>query len=399
MIKIRKYSNIKMFTDEQLKDDLLFGLETHEIASKYGVSTSAVRKRKRKLIKQGFSLEHDWVKEVPDGYQIKGVSTLYKCGVNEKGMPIRVPTNQWVKSQVDRDRQVELIKEACQTYIEKLPKYPAIECKNKDIEDDLMLVLPIGDLHVGMMSWKDETGNNWSIEHVKMAVFHVFKMLIEQAPNIAKILIINLGDFGHRDGKYAITPNSGNHLDVDSRYPKMAQTCVQLQRYIIELARKKAPLVEIVNVGGNHDQCLAIMLGECMANVYENEPRVIVNTSPAPVKYCEWGKVMIATTHGDTIKMDDLAGISANDQSEMWGRTKFRYGMTGHIHSSNKLSKELTGMEVESFRTLAPGDSYAAWYGWRSGQDSHGIIFHREFGARGRNIIPIIMIKEYLDKL
>ena len=95
--------------------------------------------------------------------------------------------------------------------------------------------------------------------------------------------------------------------------------------------------------------------------------------------------------------MEKLPGIAANDQAEMWGRTKFRYGMTGHIHSSNKISNEETGMLVESFRTLAPGDSYAAWYGWRSGQDSHGLLFHKEFGSRGRNEIGIIMIKDYLD--
>lgn len=384
------------YTDEQLIELLDKGLTHRQCAKELGCNSSSICRRKKTLIKRGYSPKHNYTHLVPDGYKIKGVSQYYRTHPITGEEELR---GQWVKSDVDKERQLEIIKEVLKGFIDEIPKYDSIPYDNKVVDEDLMLVLPIGDLHVGMMSWKDETGNDWSIEHVRLAVYHVFKMLIDAAPNVHKILIINLGDFAHRDGKNAVTPNSGHQLDVDSRYPKMIRVCVQLLRYIIDLALAKAPIVEIKNVGGNHDQCTAIVLSECLANAYENEPRLITDRNPTPVKYCEWGKVMIATTHGDTIKMEKLDRISSSEQAEMWGRTKFRYGMTGHIHSSNKVEIEYSGMQVESFRTLAPGDSYAAWYGWRSGQDQHSILFHKEYGRRGRNEVGIIMIKDYLDNL
>lgn len=382
------------FTDEQLMEELnkYPGISHRALAKVFDVDESSIRGRRKKLIKKGFSPEHNYTHLVPDGFLVKGVSQQYK----EDG----TLGQQWVKSSIDRDRQLEMLSEMVQSFKDELPQYKPITIMNEhEIDENLMLVLPIGDLHVGMMAWKDETGQDWSLKHVQTAVHHVFKMLIDQAPKVKKILIIDVGDFHHRDNKDAVTPAHKNQLDVDSRYPKMVRVAIQLIRYIVKLALEKAEEVELWMVPGNHNAATAVVTAECLRHVYENEPRMMVNTSPNPIKYCEWGKCMIASTHGDQVKMEILPGVCATDQSEMWGRTKFRYGMTGHIHSSNKLSKEGRGMEVESFRTLAPNDSFAAWYGYRSGQDSHAIVFHKEHGRRGRNEIGIVMVQDYLDEI
>lgn len=382
------------FTDDQLVLELSkFPTPSNrEIGRLFGVDESSVRARRARLARQGIAPECNYTHRVPDGFKIKGVSQYVK----EDG----TIGPQWIKSTIDREREAEIIQEMVQAFKDELPKYKPITIMNEhEIDENLMLVLPIGDLHVGMMAWKDESGQDWSLKHVQAAVHHVFKMLIDQAPKIKKILIIDVGDFHHRDNKDAVTPAHKNQLDVDSRYPKMVRVAIQLIRYIVQLALEKAEEVELWMVPGNHNAATAVVTAECLKHVYENEPRMTVNTSPNPVKYCEWGKCMIASTHGDTVKMDMLPGVCASDNSEMWGRTKFRYGMTGHIHSSNKLAREGRGMEVESFRTLAPADSFAAWYGYRSGQDSHAIVFHKEHGRRGRNEIGIVMVQEYLDEI
>ncbi len=383
------------FTDEELVEltKQIPRLSNYKIGEILGVTESTIRSRKKTLTKKGWSAEHSgWDTCVPDGFMIKGRSILRDESGNVK--------LQWEKSTVDAERQLEMLKEMCQAFKDELPKYKPITIMNEhEMDENLMLVLPIGDLHVGMMAWKDECGADWSLKHVQVAVHHVFKMLIDQAPKVKKILIIDVGDFHHRDNKDAVTPAHKNQLDVDSRYPKRIRVAIQLIRYIVQLALEKAEEVELWMIPGNHNAATAVVTAECLQHVYENEPRMTVNTSPNPVKYCEWGKCMIASTHGDTIKMETLPGVAATDQSEMWGRTKFRYGMTGHIHSTNKIAKEGRGMEVESFRTLAPGDSFAAWYGWRSGQDSKALLFHKELGSRGRNEIGIAMVQEYLDEI
>lgn len=383
--------NDKKFSDQELMDAMSYpGFSCLGFAKQIGCHESSVRARRDKLVRQGWSPEHKYTHIVPDGFIVKGVSQQYKSD--------GTLGQQWVKSKVDAERQLEILREGLKAFMDDLPKVPEIFLKNDvDRKDDLMVVFPIGDLHVGMMAWKDESGNDWSLKHVEAAVQLVFKELVDKAPTCKRAVIINLGDFGHRDGKNAVTPNSGHQLDVDSRYPKMVRMCLRLKRYLIELMLTKFEEVEDYNVTGNHDPALSVMIAEALYNIYENNPRIKIDISPKPVKYIEWGKTMIATTHGDTIKWDRFSQVVATDECELWGRTKFRYGLTGHIHSENK--KEFPGMVCESFRTLAAADSFAAWFGWRSGRDSRFIVYDKTLGKKAEHIEPIDMCQEILDQI
>ena len=64
-------------------------------------SLLALRQRAAKM---GHSPAHGMTRTVPDGYTVKGVSTLY----NGKGELAA----QWVKSTVDNDRREEMLREA-----------------------------------------------------------------------------------------------------------------------------------------------------------------------------------------------------------------------------------------------------------------------------------------------
>lgn len=384
---------LKKFTDEQLKELLLNnpGISNREIGRRLQVDEKCIRNRKVALAKKGWAPEYDWNNPVPDGYKIKGVSTYYDSDGK--------PRAQWVKSTEDQERQKQLVEEMIKGFIDDIPRYtPVIKEYNVyERPEEFMAILPIGDLHVGMMAWKDECGHDWSLKHVEQAVKLAFTDVVNKCPPCELGVLINLGDFAHRDGRYAITPNSGHQLDVDSRYPKMVRMCVRLKRFLIELMLTKFTKVIDINVSGNHDPCLSIILSECLTHVYENEPRVTIDNEPKPMHYVEFGNNMIVTTHGDTIKMDRVPGVAATDAAEMWGRTKHRYGLTGHIHSENK--KEYPGMVVESFRTLAAADSFAAWYGWRSGRDTRAIIYHKEHGKQYEIITGITMFQEILDQI
>lgn len=90
-------------TDEQLKESLAVNMTTKEIADKFKLSDRAVQLRKAKLAKSGYSPEHDMHHQVPEGFLLKGQSTYY----NKDGKP----TQRWVKSAIDRDKQIELIQE------------------------------------------------------------------------------------------------------------------------------------------------------------------------------------------------------------------------------------------------------------------------------------------------
>lgn len=405
---------MKIIHDEKLKELKLQGFSNRECARQLGVDESSIRSKLKTLAKHGWTPEYNNVPEVPPGQEIRGLSTLKRLDryaqqdmydafgklICKKGDLLHKGESvlQWVKTSKEKELQNQLLKEMIEGLKEKLPKYPAIKLDKKvSPNEDLMAVFPIGDLHIGMLAWKEECGNDWSLKHVEVAVQLAFTDLVEKCPSCDLAVLINQGDFAHRDTRHAVTPNSGHPLDVDSRYPKMFRMCLRLERFLIELLLKKFKKLIVINVSGNHDPCLTTALSECMSVVYENNDRVIVDVKPRPVHYVEFGKVMIAATHGDTIKMNKLKDVVAHEQSEMWGRTKFRYGLTGHIHSENK--QEYPGMVVESFRTLAAADSFATWYGWRSGRDTRAIIYHKELGKQVSYITPIEMFQEILENI
>src|SRR5690606_6428541 len=77
-------------------------------AKALGVHSSTIDRAlhalRAKAARMGYAPEHDMVKTAPDGFHVKGVSTLYR----DDG----TVAAQWVKTQADRERQEALMREA-----------------------------------------------------------------------------------------------------------------------------------------------------------------------------------------------------------------------------------------------------------------------------------------------
>ena len=63
----------------------------------------AMERLRTRAAKQGYAPEYDMTRPVPDGFHLKGTSTLYGADGNQK--------IQWVKSSIDRERQRERVNE------------------------------------------------------------------------------------------------------------------------------------------------------------------------------------------------------------------------------------------------------------------------------------------------
>ena len=360
------------------------GLSGNKIAAAIGDDPGAIRKAiraiKGRAAKSGHAPEHDMHHTVPDGYAVKGTSTLYKEGQ---------PVLQWVKTNQDADRQLELMKEAIAALCEDLPKLPAIESPEYS-HPDRMAVYPLGDPHIGVLSWAEETGQDWDLKIAERSFCEAFDRLIKSAPHCEEAVIVNLGDYFHADNMEGTTARSGHHLDTDSRFGKMIRVGMKIMRQMIQSALQHHRHVRVINATGNHDDTSSMFLAVALSNIYENEPRVTIDDSPTPFHYVEWGQCMFGVHHGHSCKPDRLPGVMAADQPEMWGRTKYRYWYTGHIHHDTK--KEFAGVTQESFRTLAAKDAYATWGGYRSGQDSKCIVLDKNYGEVERHTVNLAMI-------
>lgn len=335
----------------------------------------------KRAAKAGYSPEHRFHHPLPEGFTIKRKSIVDR---DEDGN-----FSGWTIAEPEKELRLKMVMEAIQSVAEPFRAKSNPQKPPASIDKDLMTIYPMGDPHIGMYAWHEETGQDFNVEIAEKNLVEAVDTLVELAPNSHTGTIINLGDFFHSDSLDNRTRRSGHALDVDTRWPKVLRVGVRTMRRCIDQAKKKHQSVHVINEIGNHDDHTAIALSICLASFYENDPRVTIDLSPSCYHWIRFGKCLIGVTHGDkpAAKPDQLPGIMANDRAKDWGETKHRYWYTGHVHHDQL--KEYPGCIVETFRTLAPADAWHHNSGYRSGRDMKCDILHREWGRINRHIVGI----------
>lgn len=356
-------------------------------AKALGVVKSAVTQSMASLKKaaalQGYSPDHDMTRTVPDGFKVKGVSTYY----DKDGKP----AGQWVKSSLDAERQGEIMRAAVAAMSEEVRGMAPLIHEPPRVDSDLLAVFPIGDPHVGLYVWAKECGDAFDLDIARALTFGAVDRLMASAPAAETAIILLLGDVFHMNDQTNSTPGHKHQLDVDSRFVKVLQVGIETYRHTIIRALQKYPRVIFKAIPGNHDPQAVWALAMTIAAYFSNEPRVTVDLNPSKFWFYRFGKVLIGSTHGDTVKHESLPGIMACDRPEDWGATRHRHWYTGHVHSQHV--REFPGVICESFRTLAAKDSYAAGHGYRAGRDMVCIVHHREHGEVERHRCDVGMLE------
>ena len=344
--------------------------------------TAAQCKAKKTATKRGYAPEYDMTHPTPDGFLVKGVSTLY----GDEGQV----KQQWVKTDVDKEQFIEHMQDVVQNLVQDLPQFEHIPYTVTNASNDLMAVYPLGDPHVGMLALKDESGADWNLKAAQSVFCGVFDRLVKVAPSCSQAVIVNLGDYFHYDNASKVTERSRNQLDVDGTYLEMADTGIKIMVQMINSALEHHNKVKVITAIGNHDDTGAMFLQAALKHMYEDSSRVEIVTTSSVFQYFQHGKCLVGVHHGHTSKMEKLPMVMATDKPEEWGQSQHRYWLTGHIHHDSM--KEYSGCKVESFRTLAGKDNYAASHGYRAGQDSKALVLHKDFGEVERHTINIAQV-------
>ena len=346
---------------------------------RYVTRTVAMLKKRAAL--RGHSPAHDMTKTVPDGYMVKGVSTYYDNEGKVKG--------QWVKSAIDADKVGEILREFANTLGESVKGMSPAIPSPPVVSADTLTVIPLGDPHYGMKAWHQDAGGDFDLNAAESLTAQAIDRLVNSGPASEIALLLNLGDMFHADNQQNMS-KSGHQLDVDGRWAKVQQVGLRSMLYCINRLLEKHQTVIVRINRGNHDGHSSYALSMMLACFYSNETRVQIDLSPAAAWYYSFGRVLIGSTHGDTIRGKDMIGIMAADQPEEWGRTKHRYWYVGHVH--HKDVKEYPGGIVEYFRTLAAGDAWHTGQGYRSGRDVNLIVMHKDHGEIERHRVDVGML-------
>jgi hypothetical protein len=341
----------------------------------------AIQSLKLKAAAQGYSPEHSMTRTVPDGFKVRGVSTLY----NQEGQVAA----QWVKSHADDEARERMLRDFAETLAEGVKGLAPVTPPPAKAAEDLLCVVPMGDPHFGMYAWAADAGADFDLDIAERLTCGAVDRLISAAPEGSTGLLLNLGDMFHADNQKNVT-NSGHQLDVDGRWAKVQQVGLRAKIHCIRRMLEKHSRVIVRINKGNHDGHSSYALALMLSCYFHNEPRVEVDLSPAVAWYYRFGKVLIASTHGDTLKGKDLLGVMAADRPQDWGATIHRYWYVGHIH--HKDIKEYPGGIVEYLRTLAARDAWHQGQGYRAGRDMQLIVHHREHGEIERHRCDVGML-------
>ena len=372
----------KKITDEQLQEELNAGMKNVDIARKYGISDRVIRIRKAKLAKKGVGHGRDVSHLVPDGYKIKGTSSLVDEFGNTK--------LQWVKTDTDAERQVELMKAVIEGMKSEITPVAPVKAVRAKRDDKLLNLYTVSDFHLGMLAWADESGDDWDMKIAEDLFSRWFDAAFQKAPDAGTGVINLLGDLAHFDSLDAVTPASGHVLDADTRYQKLVRYMIRMVRRVVDMALVKHKNVRLLIVQGNHDESGMIWLAEMFSTLYDNEPRVFVDTSPDVYKMVQHGKTTLFFTHGHKCRFDVVEPIMIAKFRKAFGESEYSYAHVGHLHHQKIV--ESRNMIVEQHRTLAAKDAYASRGGWMSGRSANVITYSAEYGEVARLTISPEML-------
>lgn len=218
------------------------------------------------------------------------------------------------------------------------------------------------DLHLGKLTWGDETGEDSDLKtQIEVAKQTTLELLsyTEHFP-IQKILFPIGNDFYNVDNLQNTTTR-GTPQQEDTRWQKTFKAGWQLAAELINMCANIAP-VDVLIVGGNHDEQRTFFLGEVLSALYKNQKSIKIDNSPKMRKYYRYGKNLIGLTHGYHEKLKELKNLMALEVPEEWAKTNYREWHTGDKHHKedwvHKTHEGNNGVVVRILRSLTTPDAW-----------------------------------------
>jgi len=322
----------------------------------------------------------------------KGVVTLYQVRATLKPREPLDKVN--VMKRVWQWAVKDMQKHAPKAY--KRPRTPKVFGG----KEPALLEIAIFDPHIGMLAWGKECGVPYDSEIAVRDFSNAGRELLAvyEKYNIEHILIPLGNDLFHVDtlavGGKGATTTRGTQQDIDTRLARMFTHGRRAVVELIDAAREIAP-VTVIMVPGNHDEQTVYKLGEVLNAWYRNDKRVEIIYGPNKRKYWQYGKNLLAFTHGEEFKRkrDNLVSIMATESPpEMWASTTHREWHVGHNHIGmakvwlGDPSEELwegRAVRVRSLPGLTPEDSWHYTEGYKHRRTATALVYRKSGGVLG----------------
>ena len=340
------------------------------------------------LIKTAFGITHDDVPYIDEELTDDNIDNLVDETLERRKekyfLKLQQKEIEVLKAEVKKYRQQDY-------FIDKIHKLvtehfqnwqydgPTIPLRPK-VKSNLMLEVPIVDLHLAKLAWEPETGENYDSKIAEKRFMEVIYDVVERSKGIEfEQIVFPIGnDFFNFDDTEGGT-RKGTMQDNDSRWWKMYLKGNELLIKAIDILSQLAP-VKVFQIPGNHDFQVSFYAIVNLASYFRHDENIIVDTNPKTRKYIEFGKCLIGYTHGDKEKKRIFGNMQV-EAPEAWGRTLYREWHTGHLHSEQV--KEEHGVKVRSLSSVTATDSWHSESGYVGAiATSQSFVWDKQRGLR-----------------
>lgn len=331
------------------------------------------------ITKQGVDESY---KELGDKYLKDSLDQAWNSNQNTYSNEWEVK-QQWVKGpegsklmvKKDSSQDLEILREQILRDVKQYaPKYKKTKPESK--QEGNLLVISLGDLHLGKLSVASETGEDYNVDIAYDRAIAGVKGLIQKASgfSIDTVLLIIGNDILHTDTLDRKTSNK-TPQDTDGMWHENFLRAKDLYVEVIEMLMPLGNVYVQFN-DSNHDRMSGFFLAQTIEAWFRNSD-ITFDVTMRPRKYFQYGVNLVGTSHGES-KEADLPLIMATECPEEWATSTKRYWYCHHIH--HKKSKEYMGVCVEYLRSPSGTDAWHSRSGYLSNKALEAFVHHVQEG-------------------
>lgn len=266
----------------------------------------------------------------------------------------------WMKRKTDAIRVNLALEDFKKTVYSFAPK--TVSLKYNKPSGNFLYEVEMPDIHFGKLTWAEESGEDGDLKLQTESAKKVLSELLSYTNHfpVEKILFPIGNDYYNVDNNLNTTTH-GTPQQEDTRWRKSFKEGWQLASDMINMCLQVAP-VDVLVIGGNHDEQRSFYLGEVLSALYKNTKHVNIDNSAKMRKYYKYGVNLIGLTHGYYEKTRQLKELMAFEVPQMWAETTYREWHTGDKHHKedwvHKTHEEHNGVVIRILRSLTTVDAW-----------------------------------------
>lgn len=200
------------------------------------------------------------------------------------------------------------------------------------------LVVPISDLHLGLLSEKKVSGNDYDLEMAEALYYYAIDDVMAEVgeTEFEKVMFIIGNDFINADN-INNTTTKGTPQDCSNQWHTIIDKAIELCINGINKLAAIAP-VDVIYAVSNHDYHSMYGIMNVLKAYYRNDENITIYGDPAERKYFKFGSVIMGVTHD--LKPEKALEIMSVEAHDMWSSCKSMIWFLGHLHTQMAYSKK-----------------------------------------------------------